>query len=58
LLALQATAILSEFGVVTPENLGNRVAYANAMSAGTSAAIRGQKKNWKCYGTSFKASSL
>lgn len=37
-LALQATAILSEFGVVTPENLGNRVAYANAMAAGTSAA--------------------
>jgi chromosome partitioning protein len=37
-LALQATAILSEFGMVTPENLGNRVAYANAMSAGTSAA--------------------
>ena len=36
-LSLQATAILSEFGMVAPANLGNRVAYANAMSAGTSA---------------------
>lgn len=37
-LAIQATAILSEFGVVAPENFVNRVAYANAMSAGISAA--------------------
>ena len=36
-LATQATAILSEFGVVAPANIVNRVAYAHAMSAGTSA---------------------
>jgi chromosome partitioning protein len=38
-LALQATAVLSEFGRVAPANLGNRVAYANAMSIGSSAAV-------------------
>lgn len=37
-LALQATAVLSEFGVVVPASLGNRVAYANAMNVGGSAA--------------------
>lgn len=36
-LAVQATAVLSEFGMVAPANLGNRVAYAHAMNAGTSA---------------------
>ncbi|PCJ22178.1 MAG: peptidyl-arginine deiminase [Rickettsiales bacterium] len=36
-LALQATAVLSEFGVVAPSSFVNRVAYANAMSVGDSA---------------------
>lgn len=37
-LAVQAAAVLSEFGVVAPSNLVNRVAYAHAMNAGTSAS--------------------
>jgi chromosome partitioning protein len=34
----QAIAVLSEFGAVVPSVMINRVAYANAMNAGTSAA--------------------
>lgn len=37
-LTLQAAAVLSEFGVVVPTSIANRVSYANAMGAGTSAA--------------------
>lgn len=37
-LAMQGAAVLSEFGMVAPTTIGNRVAYANAMNAGTSAA--------------------
>ena len=36
-LAMQGAAILSEFGTVIPDTIGNRVAYANAMNAGSSA---------------------
>lgn len=37
-LAMQGASVLSEFGSVAPSTIGNRVAYANAMQAGTSAA--------------------
>ena len=37
-LAMQGASVLSEFGTVAPSTLGNRVAYANAMQAGSSAA--------------------
>ncbi len=37
-LAMQGASVLSEFGVVAPTTIGNRVAYANAMKGGTSAA--------------------
>lgn len=38
-LALQGVAVLSEFGVVAPSTISNRVSYANAMNIGSSAAI-------------------
>jgi chromosome partitioning protein len=38
-LALQGVAVLSEFGVVAPFTISNRVSYANAMNIGSSAAI-------------------
>lgn len=37
-LAMQGASVLSEFGVVAPVTIGNRVAYANAMNVGSSAA--------------------
>ena len=36
--ALQAASVLSEFGIVAPSTISNRVSYANAMSDGSSAA--------------------
>jgi len=38
-LALQGVAVLSEFGIVAPATISNRVSYANAMNIGSSAAI-------------------
>ena len=37
-LAMQGASVLSEFGTVAPSTIGNRIAYANAMQAGSSAA--------------------
>lgn len=37
-LAMQGASVLSEFGVVAPVTIGNRIAYANAMNVGSSAA--------------------
>lgn len=37
-LAVQGVSILSEFGVVAPSTISNRVSYANAMNIGSSAA--------------------
>lgn len=37
-LAMQGASVLSEFGTVAPSTIGHRVAYANAMQAGSSAA--------------------
>jgi chromosome partitioning protein len=37
-LAMQGASVLSEFGVVSPVTIGHRVAYANAMNVGSSAA--------------------
>lgn len=37
-LAMQGASVLSEFGVVAPTTIGNRIAYANAMNIGGSAA--------------------
>jgi chromosome partitioning protein len=37
-LAMQGASVLSEFGIVAPATIGNRIAYANAMQAGSSAA--------------------
>ena len=38
-LALQGVAVLSEFGVVAPSTISNRVSYANAMNIGESASV-------------------
>ncbi|WP_341793719.1 ParA family protein [Rickettsia endosymbiont of Ceutorhynchus obstrictus] len=38
-LALQGVAVLSEFGVVAPSTISNRISYANAMNIGSSASI-------------------
>ena len=38
-LALQGVSVLSEFGVVAPATISNRISYANAMNSGSSAAI-------------------
>jgi chromosome partitioning protein len=35
---MQGASVLSEFGTVAPSTIGNRIAYANAMQAGSSAA--------------------
>ncbi len=37
-LAVQGVSILSEFGVVAPSTISNRVSYANAMNIGSSAS--------------------
>lgn len=37
-IALQGVSVLSEFGMVAPSTISNRVSYANAMNMGTSAA--------------------
>lgn len=37
-IAMQGAAVLSEFGIVVPETMGHRIAYANAMNIGSSAA--------------------
>ena len=36
-LAIQGASVLSEFGMLAPVTIGNRVAYANAMNIGSSA---------------------
>jgi len=38
-LALQGVAVLSEFGVVAPSTISNRISYANAMNIGSSATV-------------------
>lgn len=38
-LALQGVSVLSEFGMVAPATISNRISYANAMNSGSSAAI-------------------
>lgn len=38
-LALQGAAVLSEFGMVAPSTISNRISYANAMNIGSSAAV-------------------
>jgi chromosome partitioning protein len=38
-LALQGVAVLSEFGIVAPSTISNRISYANAMNIGSSAAM-------------------
>lgn len=38
-LALQGVAVLSEFGVVAPSTISNRISYANAMNTGSTAAL-------------------
>lgn len=38
-LALQGVAVLSEFGIVAPSTISNRVSYANAMNIGSSASL-------------------
>lgn len=38
-LAVQAASVLSEFGVVAPSTIGNRISYVNAMSVGSSATF-------------------
>lgn len=38
-LAVQGVAVLSEFGVVAPATISNRISYANAMNIGSSAAV-------------------
>lgn len=38
-LAVQGVSVLSEFGVVAPATIGNRISYVNAMNVGSSAAL-------------------
>lgn len=38
-LAIQGVSILSEFGIVAPSTISNRVSYANAMNIGSSASL-------------------